>query len=960
MRKAVAPSLLLLALVPFAYGHDETERAQVFDTDLEVQVGVSRLFLDVEVVDEDGEPVPGLTEDDFSIRVNRRSHPIESVDDLCGCAATEATADPEPQPGLAPSFVLFFDFRQLTPDARSQALAEAERWVREIKRPGDRATISAYSTQADLRRLSPLTDDADRLVEALRAAADDPELIDPFPSELPARLERCISGTTSCHHSAMTEYRHAHRSATALLYYMTRLEALPGRKVLLLFYQNSAIHPVLPYAADKRGVKFLDGRPADSVPHLKSLIDELAGTAVATGTVIHPIVSGVAPEWSIDFGEALAERSGGEHTDSAEEMREGLESAGRGCACMYRIGVDPPAHGRSRVLDVEVAVGGRTLPYDYRVLQLTEQDRWQRSTAAVLLDPEGSDGIELAAAILPVAATAKRWAVKLQVALDARSLTLLPSGSGREAQWEVGAVLVRRQGRDSVEMLGVSRVRCPEDGECAATIVHEREIDDLRPGTYELRAFAHDRWSDAYGGARAVIELPRPKERAVVGPLLLARGDYVSADLPLRKPYRETKGEPAESKGIRASSGAHPLGRAPSGAAVAALSWICGGAKRGGPPETARRLRHGADSVSGLQTTTGERTDRCWSIADSVETARLTPGRYDYELDPAHGGETLRASFEIPATESPPLELEPPVMQASSLVPAPEPVPALPPEPTPAVTVADRVEIRDEPEPLEPSSADLSELLSELALAADRYRDSALRFTCDETIVVNGRDRKALRFEYIYAYGKQGKLLDYRLPRRPGRKVREGKAAPQPVDLAATGLPAFVTRAYLSIFIFERDHQDLYRFEILGEGKALGRAAVKLRFEGEPPHVEDVNDWIGTAWVDLETGQLLLFEGMKAPDRDTKRMFEKGIELAATPAHHRTKFFDEIEVEFGVERAGIRFPSRVVLRRTKFATAWAADYLRTAAREGVSIEQSYENYRFYGVTTEESVTSPIE
>jgi len=866
------------------------------------------------------------------------------VDDLCGCAVDDRTTQP------SPNFIIFFDFSQLMPQGREVALREAERWAREVKRPEDRAMAVAYSTEAGLRQLCPLTDDGGRLVEAFRDAATDPELADPFPAKFAERLERCTSGTTSCHNSGAREYWQTYQSSKVLLHFLTRMNAFAGRKALLLFYQNNAVYPARLYSADANGHTFYDGEPTDSVPSLDHTIGELAGTAVASGTVIYPIMSGIARDWSLDFGEALANFTGGRFNREVAEIPDVIDVAGRGCACMYRIGVDPPPSAASRVLRVKVAVGDENwLPHNYRLLQLTKQDRWRRNAGAVLLDPESSKDIGLSAAILPVSTTTKRWDLKLQVALDPRSLGLLPHGTKRVASWEIGAVLVKQGGRGGVEMLGVSRVTCPEEG-CATTVVHERVIEGLRPGTYELRAFAHDRWTDVYGGAKAKLELPRPGRPSAVGPLLVAEsGKYISADLPLRS----KNSRPDESMGVHSSVGVHPLGEHDE--PVAVLSWICGKKKMEAQPVTTRRLSFEGAEVSALEAATLERIGHCWAVQDTVDTSRLTPGQYDYELvwEETSGlaAAPLRASFEVAGVEPRSFPLETPVAQSK----------AIPPEPTPAATIERPLEPSEVSTELQPSTVELHELLVELAEEADWHRDTALRFACDETIVENkwGR-RRTLEFEYIYAYNKAGLLRDYRLTRRGSKKVRKGKTVPVPVDLASTHLPAFVLRAYSSIFIFDRNHQHLYDFEILGEEETLGRRAVKVRFEAVPPYVEDLNDWFGAAWVDLETHQLLRVRALRAEDHATKLMFDKGIVQETMPGPHRPHSFDQMEVEFAVEQEGIRFPSRVTLERTGFETSTAAPHLRTSAHEQFRIVQSYDNYRIFGVRTAESIDRVVE
>lgn len=190
--------LLAFGLTPGVPGQDDS--GETHDSGLTVEVGVSRLFLDVEVVDADGRPIPGLTQEDFTIRLNNREYPIYSVDDLCGCG--------DGPPGTSPNFILFFDFSQIGSRWRETALREAERWANEIKRPEERTMVVAYATPSGLRTLCRLTDDPEKLVASIRGARADSGIDDPFPDRQTQRFENCVDGTVSCRNSGMREYRH--------------------------------------------------------------------------------------------------------------------------------------------------------------------------------------------------------------------------------------------------------------------------------------------------------------------------------------------------------------------------------------------------------------------------------------------------------------------------------------------------------------------------------------------------------------------------------------------------------------------------------------------------------------------------------------------------------------------------------------------------------------------------------
>jgi hypothetical protein len=684
------------------------------------------------------------------------------------------------------------------------------------------------------------------------------------------------------------------------------------------------------------------------VPSLESELDEVAGTAAATGAAIFPIAAGVLSPWTRDFGATVAGLTGGRGNVGPADLRDVLARAGRGCACMYRIGLALADAPRSRVYQVRIGIGKEhRLPHAYRVQVLSDEKRWRRSATAVLLDPESARDIRSAAALLPVSARGGRWQVKAQVAVDTASIALLPSGADREARWEVGALLAREGGRrgEHHEMLGVSSVRCGGEGGCGV-VVHERLIEGLRPGRWELRSFVRDRWTEVLGGARVAIELPAPGEGSVVGPLLATPGgSYLATALPLRT-KRERSFRSQES---RRSAGPRPLTdavarpRAPLGL----LSFVCDRRRGAGLPVTRRRLL--PDEAPGVALTLAEPglDGECWSIADVVSTSSAAAGSYGYELRWEAGGEldatTVGVSFEVTGGPAPapgaPGEPDPAPLRTSDARLAEAAVRTGPPRPARA------------PEAAATGNHLLPELLDELGRLAARYRDGALRFTCDERIVErSGRKSRVLAFDYVYAYDEGGALRDHRMAVRQDRAGERAPSGPRIVDLERSGLPVYVLRAYSSIFIFEEGQRELYDFELVGEEEALGRPALKLSLAARPPYVEDVNDWIGAAWVDLETHALLRFRGMKIEDHEQRRLYEEGIEQSWVSPARRPHVFDAVEIEFGAEREGLRLPSRAVTRRTLFGTSLQGNYLRSPAHAVLEVEQSYENYRIYGVT----------
>lgn len=254
---------------------------------------------------------------------------------------------------------------------------------------------------------------------------------------------------------------------------------------------------------------------------------------------------------------------------------------------------------------------------------------------------------------------------------------------------------------------------------------------------------------------------------------------------------------------------------------------------------------------------------------------------------------------------------------------------------------------------------DLPDLLRKVGRVAALYRDEALHFACDETITLYGpSDVRSMRrkYSYIFVYDDEGRLRDHRLRRRAKKEE-----SAQSIDLTESGLPSWVLRAYSSILLFEKPIQERYRYEIVGRETALGRPAIRVALE--PRHKTDTIDrWHGTAWIDAENYQLLRFEGLEGNDHARRARFEGLVEQ--WDRHGRTGVppfpveIHSVSTEFGVQRNGMRFPSRVIITATRLSSSRRAHEGRRENRV-FTIKQEYERYRFYRVRTTEQISRAV-
>ena len=151
----------------------------------------------------------------------------------------------------------------------------------------------------------------------------------------------------------------------------------------------------------------------------------------------------------------------------------------------------------------------------------------------------------------------------------------------------------------------------------------------------------------------------------------------------------------------------------------------------------------------------------------------------------------------------------------------------------------------------------LSTLLERLDRVAGLYHSGALDFTCVETVDYPNRNRDW--YDYIYKV-TDGVLEDHHVPRGLGKG---SELLDQPRNV-----PDGIARPSLWTGVFMEVRQAYNRYEIVGREVVLGRPTILVSFEPAPGKIIDqVNDWIGTAWVDEATFQIVKVVAFEARRR---------------------------------------------------------------------------------------------
>jgi len=165
MRRAAAAVLCILLSIPSV----ASAQSKLVET---IEVRVTNV--DVVVTDKKGNPIVGLTRDDFEIYENGKLQPItnfyevrpESVNTVAGMPPADETAVLAPAEVRQRKIIFFIDNQSLHPLRRNEVFASIDKFFDKLFQPGDQAMVVTWNR--GLRMVAPFTDDAARLRGALK------------------------------------------------------------------------------------------------------------------------------------------------------------------------------------------------------------------------------------------------------------------------------------------------------------------------------------------------------------------------------------------------------------------------------------------------------------------------------------------------------------------------------------------------------------------------------------------------------------------------------------------------------------------------------------------------------------------------------------------------------------------------------------------------------------------------
>jgi hypothetical protein len=164
-----------------------------------------------------------------------------------------------------------------------------------------------------------------------------------------------------------------------------------------------------------------------------------------------------------------------------------------------------------------------------------------------------------------------------------------------------------------------------------------------------------------------------------------------------------------------------------------------------------------------------------------------------------------------------------------------------------------------------------------------------------------------------------------------------------------------LSNAYLWIFAFRHDRRPLHEFRIVSDDVALGRPAVVVDYEPRDVIRRNINDWYARVWIDRDTHQLLRVVGYQPEFWKAKQALEAAKRATRDKAPRMDYQIETVTTEFDAVKHGMRFASRVELRRSRYS--WAKDFKE---KKLLDVVQTYQDYRFYNVATEEAIQGMVD
>jgi VWFA-related protein len=461
-------------------------------------IDVRVINVDVVVTDKKGNPVPGLTKEDFELYENRvpktitNFYEVEGSKALNAVVTTPEAGKPLPTPAVQKAreeipdslkrrIIFFIDNLSLMPFNRNRVFKEMKEFAKNVMRPGDEAMVATYNRSMKVR--VSFTRDPILIAQTLDVIAGESALGVSNKSEardVRKRIEdaqtydEALATARSYSQSVEHDLRQTVSSLDGL---MTTLAGVEGKKILVLTTEGFQMQPgrEMFYMIDEvarqkgwsAGSSMLEGMSFDAA----SLIRDIARTANANSITLYAIqaagltavnegmsaenarptpyaVTAAAMSNSAESLQLMSEMTGGLASVNTNNFAAAFKNIQRDLDSYYSLGYRAGTERVDRQRSLEVRVKNKS--YNVRTRQTfveksTFAEMNDRVIANLLYKTKANDLKILVKLDRPIPQE-DLFRVPVEIQIPMESLTLLPQGERYMGGFSIYVAVANKDG----------------------------------------------------------------------------------------------------------------------------------------------------------------------------------------------------------------------------------------------------------------------------------------------------------------------------------------------------------------------------------------------------------------------------------------------------------------------------------------------------------------------------------
>lgn len=529
----------------------------------------------VNIVDRAGNPVRGLTKENFEVYVDKKKIDLQTMETI-DFASPESRSRYAGSPAAHRSFLLVFDLGYSSPRSMQRAQDAARAFVEKSVQTGDLVGVATIDDKRGYKILSNFTSDRG----ATQAAIGNPKEFHAFdPLQLSAQagldkagIEEQLAYATGRAAEILEieadeanleetsrqniERQRVQREIDLLSQLAASLRNVRGRKEIVLLSEGFDPRLIQGRSAKdlnqeneaakmiSEGTWYMDGKMLDmdrrygsntEMSSLQVLQQAFTGSDVTLNAVD---ILGVRGQVSTSRGELastndglflLANPTGGTLFENSNDLSDDFTRMLHQQEFVYVLAFQSTVKNPGKLHDLKVKVTG--LPAGTRVLSRqgyfeggTRYTSAERSlnTADVIVRDIPQDAVHIASLAVPFPATAANDKAAVPLVLEINGADLLKNAVGNDIAAELfvyafdeqGAVRDRIYDRLALDVAQTGDQLRPNGVKYIASL-------SLMPGKYAIKTVVRIAGSDKMGFVRTDIEVPKPGEMALLAPFVL-------------------------------------------------------------------------------------------------------------------------------------------------------------------------------------------------------------------------------------------------------------------------------------------------------------------------------------------------------------------------------------------------------------------------------------------------------